>query len=235
VAGRVLITRPEPGAARTAKRVEGLGFEPVRLPLTEICPLSAGLPAGGVFDAVAASSANAIRHADQSLLRAVAELPVFAVGQGTADAADRAGLTNIIAGPGDAGDLARLMKRQMGRGSRVLYLCGRVRMETFEATLSDAGMEVMPVEIYDTSTVDYTDDELKAMLGKEPFENVLLYSHMAAGAFGKLTDRSVVSLLFLRSRLVCMSGRVAKPLVSLDGVRVAAHPNEEAMLALLGR
>jgi len=84
--GRVLITRPEPGAVQTAKRLRALGWKPVCLPLTEISPLPAELPAGCKFDAVAIPSANAIRHARPALLRALAGLPVFAVGQRTAEA-----------------------------------------------------------------------------------------------------------------------------------------------------
>ena len=33
---RVLVTRPEPGASRTAARLEADGFAPIVLPLTEI-------------------------------------------------------------------------------------------------------------------------------------------------------------------------------------------------------
>ena len=34
-AGRVLVTRPEPGCSRTASRVAALGLEPVKLPVAE--------------------------------------------------------------------------------------------------------------------------------------------------------------------------------------------------------
>ena len=35
----VLVTRPEPGAARTAKKLVAMGFEPILLPLTQTIPL----------------------------------------------------------------------------------------------------------------------------------------------------------------------------------------------------
>ncbi|RVD11473.1 uroporphyrinogen-III synthase, partial [Mesorhizobium sp. M7A.F.Ca.ET.027.02.1.1] len=38
---RVLVTRPEPGASRTAHRLEEAGFQPVLLPLTETKALPA--------------------------------------------------------------------------------------------------------------------------------------------------------------------------------------------------
>ena len=61
---RVLVTRPEPGATMTARKLELMGFRPVKLPLQEIRPLA--VPRGAVPEgiaAVAVTSANAIRHA----------------------------------------------------------------------------------------------------------------------------------------------------------------------------
>ena len=63
---RVLVTRPEPGASRTAVKLRAMGFEPVLLPLSETKPLAIPrdpIPESAV--AVAITSANAIRHAPE--------------------------------------------------------------------------------------------------------------------------------------------------------------------------
>ncbi|TIT17702.1 MAG: uroporphyrinogen-III synthase, partial [Mesorhizobium sp.] len=49
---RVLVTRPEPGASRTARRLADAGFQPILLPLTETVALA--VDAGAVADAAAA-------------------------------------------------------------------------------------------------------------------------------------------------------------------------------------
>jgi uroporphyrinogen-III synthase len=237
--GRVLITRPEPGAARTAKRLQALGFKPVCLPLTEIRPTFAELPAGNDFDAVAFPSANAVRHARPALLRAVASLPAFAVGRATAEALIEAGFKDPTIGPGDGLGLASLMAGRLARGTRVVYLCGRVRTNDFEETLHAAGIEVTPVEAYDTVVLDYTDAELTKILGSEAFDAVLLYSRMAAQTLTELTDRSVMPPLLARASFICMSKRVAAPIATIgvaigkENIRIAAEPDEEAMLARL--
>jgi uroporphyrinogen-III synthase len=235
VGGRVLITRPQPGAAQTAERLETLRFEPACLPLTEIRPTFAGLPARCEFDAVAIPSANAIRHTQPALLRAVVALPAFAVGRATAEAATKAGFKNTTVGPGYGQGLATLMAGRLARGTRVIYMCGHVRTRGFEETLREAGIEVTPVEVYDTVTLDYSDEELRAVLGSKAFDTVLLYSRIAARFFLELTDRSVMLPLLDRATLVCMSERVAEPLSSFgdERIRIAAEPNEEAMLARL--
>ncbi|MDQ2632708.1 MAG: uroporphyrinogen-III synthase, partial [Pseudomonadota bacterium] len=100
---RVLVTRPEPGASQTARRLDALGFRPLKLPLHEIRPLPA--VSGAVPDAitaVAATSANAIRHAPAALLDRLSKLPCFAVGEATAAIARDAGFSNVVDGEGDA-------------------------------------------------------------------------------------------------------------------------------------
>src|SRR5262245_6534472 len=106
--GRVLVTRPEPGASHTARRLAGAGFEPVILPLTEIRPLPFHRIAGvGAADAIAVTSANAIRHAPQDLISALRQKPLFAVGGETARAAKNAGFADVFEGPGDSAGLTR--------------------------------------------------------------------------------------------------------------------------------
>jgi uroporphyrinogen-III synthase len=235
VGGRVLITRPEPGAAETAKKLSAQGFDPVCLPLTEIRPTFVELPAGRDFDAVAVSSANAIRHAQPPLLRALAGLPVFAVGRRTAEAATEAGFRNPIVGPGSGRELATLMAGCLARGARIVYLCGRVRTNGFEETLRAAAIETAPVETYDTVMLDYADEDLAKTLKSRPLDAVLLYSRVAAEALLRLTDRSVMSPLLARTSFICISKRVAEALIPIGErrVRVAAAPDEAAMLARL--
>src|ERR687892_342553 len=101
---RVLVTRPEPGASQTAKRLQAAGFSPLVLPLSEI----RALPADSVpetFDAVAVTSANAILHASRTLLDRLAGSRCYAVGQKTAAAALQAGVSDIVTRPGEADGL----------------------------------------------------------------------------------------------------------------------------------
>ena len=75
---RVLVTRPEPGASETARRLEELGFVPIKLPLQEIFALPVGTDAiRSKIGAVAVTSANAIRHAPRGLLARLAAFAMF--------------------------------------------------------------------------------------------------------------------------------------------------------------
>ena len=231
---RVLVTRPEPGASRTAKRLSALGHEPVLLPLTGIAPLPTPAIAAADFDAVTVTSANALRNTAEEVLAQAARLPCFAVGDETARLAGEAGFAAVASADGDAGDLAALMKQRLPDGSRILYLCGRLRRPTFEAALSEAGFEVAALETYETLPADYTPESLAAHLGKETIDLALVYSAEAAIALVRLMHAETLVKLSPAPLFLCISTRVA---AILSGEQhktlVAAEPTEASMLSAL--
>jgi uroporphyrinogen-III synthase len=236
--GRVLVTRPEPGASRTARRLAERGFEPVVLPLTEIRPLPLRhIPDSGSADAVAVTSANAIRHAPQELISTLGDKPLFAVGGETARAARSAGFAAVFEGPGNAARLAREMIGRLQAGSRVLYLCGRVRREEFEATLAGTGLAIDAVETYDTVVISHATDFLASTLGSKPIGSALVLSAVAADALSALVTRADLGHLFENTRYFCISNRTATILEARHRghVYVAAMPDEDALISLLER
>ena len=225
---RVLVTRPEPGASRTARRLAELGMEPVLLPLSRTLALPASLPAK-LFSAVAATSANGLRHADASVLKALAGLPFYAVGDRTAALAKALGFTDIRVAGGEAASLARLIAREQASGT-VAYLCGRIRLPDFEALLGDAKVEVAAVETYDTHAVTYETDALEAVMSTRPPDAALVYSARAGSALREIAARGG---FFSAMRYICISDKVGAALEGLGGIDIAERPDEEAMLALL--
>lgn len=233
---RVLVTRPEPGADRTARRLARLGLQPVVLPLTETVALPAFVDPASVFDAVALTSAEAIRHASPALLERLSGLSCFAVGARTAKAARSAGFAVVREGPGDAQGLANLVRDAVPAG-RVAYLCGRVRMPDFEEKLRTAGLHVSPVETYDTLRIERGGKDVAAMAASGPIDVVLLYSATAAEGLARLQSNGEGAELFARSDYFCLSHRVAAALagVAPQNIRIAASPTEDALLALLDK
>jgi uroporphyrinogen-III synthase len=237
MAARVLVTRPEPGATRTAARLAERGFVPVRLPLTETVALPVELQSPpGDIDAVAVTSANALRHAPAGLIEALKAKKCFAVGERTAKQARALGFAAVETGDGDADALAGLVMRRVRHGARLVYLCGRVRMSGFEARLAEAGIAVYPLETYDTRTIGYERDQLATAVGAEPIDAVLLYSAKAAGRFLELSWPPEAVRMLAAAEFLCLSQRVAERLADVFGarIRIAAEPSEAALLRLLG-
>jgi uroporphyrinogen-III synthase len=231
---RVLVTRPEPGASQTAKRLQDAGFSPLVLPLSEPRTLQVG-SVPEQFDAVTVTSANAIRHASRALLDRLAGSHCYAVGQKTAAAARDAGFADIVTGPGDAEALADVIISAEKPGAAILYLCGRVRLPAFEEKLRAAGIDVRPVETYDTVGINHESSFIRRLLDERPVDAVLLYSARAAEAFASIVSRPELAFLFNAAGLFCLSSRVASAFGGYDTIQVhiAAEPNEEALLQLL--
>ncbi len=231
---RVLVTRPKPGASATARALRLAGFEPVVLPLTEIRPLPAKPIDTQAIDAVAVTSANALRHASPELLAELAKRPLYAVGEATAEMARDAGFANVSTGSGNAAGLVRLIRDRLKADATVAYLCGRLRRPDFEAGLRGHGIRPIPIETYDTVPMGIGEDTM-GRLGTAPFLAVLVHSAEAAKVLAVLAAHPAYASSLANARLVAISRRAAEPAVSLfpDRVAIAREPTDRAMVEAL--
>lgn len=231
---RVLVTRPEPGASETTRRLETLGFQPVKLPMQETRPLpvnDSAFPADVAV--VIIPSASAVRHAPHELLDKWAGVPCLAVGEATAWAARVAGFRQVREGGGDAESLADDIVANRPSGV-VAYMCGRVRRPVLEQRLAAAGIPLCVVETYDTLPIARDDEVVIHALGASPIDYALVYSANAAELLLDLTARQKLQNLFASTTWICISPRVAE-IFSGDRnkIVIAQEPNEEALLEAL--
>jgi uroporphyrinogen-III synthase len=206
---RILIVRPAPGNAATAAAVTAMGLEPVMVALFEVGPRAWDAVDPDGFDAVAMTSANAVRHGGGRLAR-FAHLPLFAVGESTAEAARAVGFSEIRVGSGDAGDLGEQLS------GRVLHLTG-----TDHRTIPTAAA-VTAVPVYET----------RPLVPSSPLEAeiALIHSPRAGARLAELMpSRSAIRIVAISSAAAqaCGSGWAA--------VHIADAPREHAMLECLRR
>lgn len=118
----LVLIRPEPGLTASAEWAQAMGLEVIRWPLFRIEPVAWSVPDADDFDAMLLTSANAVRQAGNGLDR-LSDLPVYAVGDATAEAAQQASLPVI--GVGEAGVDALLQIVPIE--TRLLHLTGADR------------------------------------------------------------------------------------------------------------
>jgi uroporphyrinogen-III synthase len=142
----LLIIRPQPGADATARMARLAGFDPIVFPLFEIQPV--GWPAKDAkpYDAMMLTSANALRHAGKAL-DALSKLPVYAVGEATANAARAAGLR--VASTGNADANAIIVQAAANSDMRLLWLCG----EHQSSVHLPCGVTVDSVPVYNSAAL----------------------------------------------------------------------------------
>ncbi|QBY02395.1 uroporphyrinogen-III synthase [Rhodophyticola sp. CCM32] len=139
----LLLTRPAPQSSRFAARFTGR-IEVVIAPLQEIAPLEPRLSLDGVGALIFTSENGVRRFADMSDRR---DLPVFCVGDHTAEVAQAAGLQARSAG-GTAAELVALVQAAH-TGGRVLHIHGRHTRGDVAGLLSAAGLEARGVATYE--------------------------------------------------------------------------------------
>ena len=211
---RVLVLRPEPGASATVERARERGLEAVAIPLFTVEPVEWEAPEPAGFDGLLLTSANAVRHGGDALagLRA---LPVYVVGQATADAARDAGFD--IAATGEA-DIERLLD-SIEVDLRLLHPCGADRREPDQPR-----QRITPIPVYRANPVERLD--LAAANGAV----ALVHSPRAGRRFAELVgDRASIAIAAISPAAADAAGS------GWEAVEAAQQPRDDALLALAAR
>jgi uroporphyrinogen-III synthase len=233
---RLLVTRPEPDAAREAEALEERGHEPVLAPLLriEFCR-DVALPLEGAQGLIA-TSRNALRalatHPD--LVRA-RKLPLFAVGDATAAAGRELDFAHVTAGPGTAPALAALIADQAKPDAGALvHLAGETLAFDLEAALGKKGFTVRAPVLYRAIPAQELPQKTVNLLKSRALDGVILLSPRTARTFAELLARHDLVTQGTRLICYCLSEAVAEAVAPLGLVtRIAARPREEDVLALV--
>jgi uroporphyrinogen-III synthase len=228
----VLVTRPEPGASATARRLRGMGYAPLLAPLLKITPLSAALPPVEGLRAIVVASQHAVAALPQSHRR----LPLFAVGDATADTALQHGFAQVSSADGDAAALAALVGRSITPGGQPLLLAaGQRQGHHLARLLAVRGFAVERREVYAARPVDALPEPARAMIGGYQHGRVLLFSRETALCLNRLIQETDLLAGFTTLDLAAISRSVADAIGHLPwrSIRVAMTPTETAVLALL--
>jgi uroporphyrinogen-III synthase len=233
---RLLVTRPQPAAARTAAALRARGHEAIIAPLTWIEILSQADLGAGPWTAFLLTSVHALWGlANQTHRAEVRSVPVFTVGEATARAVRQHGFTNVASADGTVTDLANLVAARLQPPARILYLAGEDRAGDLAGDLRAWGFIVDMVVVYRAVTAQRLPPEAMSALS-EGIDGVLHYSRGSAEAYLEAARRSGALAGALRPAHLCLSSQAAEPLVQAGAptIQVAPKPNEAALLGLLG-
>jgi uroporphyrinogen-III synthase len=232
---RILLTRPEADAARTAAALRARGHDTIVAPLLaiEIVP-DADLGAGP-WAAILVTSANAVRaiagHKRGDELR---RLPVFTVGAHSAQDMRAAGFAEVSSADGNVDDLAKLAAARVPPGARFLYLAGEERSGDLAGALRAQAFTVQTALVYRAVAAGQLPPHAIAALAVG-IDAVLHFSRRSAEAYVNAARNSgLTEAAVTKPAHICLSERIAAPLSDAGAVRIriAARPDEAAMIAL---
>ncbi len=146
---RLLLTRPEADAQRTAAALRALGHEAIIAPLLSIAVTADAEIGSGPWAAILITSANAAHAiATHTAVRQFQALPVFTVGQRSAQAMAAAGFADVSSAEGGVAELARLAAARVEPGASLLYIAGEDRSGDLAGDLRARGFAVQTAIIY---------------------------------------------------------------------------------------
>jgi uroporphyrinogen-III synthase len=218
---RIWVTRTEPQAEATARRLRDLGHDPVVAPVLQTRPIAeAAIDLTGV-GALAFTSANGV--AAFAALSAVRDLPVFTTGDATAAAAKDSGFRDVRSAGGDVLALADVIA-QAPRPAGLLYPGALEPAADLVGLLAQRGVAARAVAVYAT---------VETALAAVPRDVDLVLIHSPRA--GRVVARLLAGADAARLTVLAISPAAAAPLaeVRLHALRVAPSPNEAALLGLL--
>jgi uroporphyrinogen-III synthase len=239
----VLVTRPQPDDEATAAALRARGFEVLLAPMLRFEPVAFHADEAARYGAVIVTSANALRgiapHREASRLL---ELPLFAVGKHSAEAARRAGFNKVISADGDAAGLrdsvvAAVKTKQLKKADTLLYLAGADLARDLAGELGERGFTVVTQTTYRMVPVPSLPRDVCDAFAAHRIEAVLHYSRRSARVFLDAVRAGGVEISALAIPQCCISAAVASVVRDAGATQVvaAASPDENALFEALDR
>jgi uroporphyrinogen-III synthase len=214
---RLVIVRPEPAASSTVDSARALGLDAFAMPLFAIEAVAWDAPDPRNFDALLLTSANAVRHGGAGL-ETLRGLPVYSVGEATAEVARDAGFE--VTGVGDGG-VDRLLAT-IPRELRLLHLCGEHRTATQSRAIT-----VVPVY---RAIEQGAPDGLEQIAG----QTVAVHSPRAGARLAELVDQAGIDRGSIRIAAISEAAASAAG-TGWERCEAAGKPDEAALLVLAAR
>ena len=237
----ILVTRPLPDGDTTAASLRAMGFEVLLAPMLRFERAEFRNDGDAPYGAVIATSANALRAIDSELRGSrLLKLPLFAVGEHTADEAKAIGFAKVISAGSDASGLrervlAAVKAKGLKKSSRLLYLAGADLSRDLSGELGERGFTVVTQTTYRMVPTPRLSGEVREAFAANRLEAVLHYSGRSAQAFIEAIRGAGVEISALSLPQYCLSGRIATVLRDAGASRVvvASSPDEQALFAAL--
>lgn len=230
---RVIVTRPEPDASAFAGLCRAHDLEPVLSPVMSIEIEAAPVDLSGA-GVLAFTSANGVRAF--AVNSAVRDLPVFAVGKVTADAARAAGFSGVHVADGDVESLADCIASENAIAAKgLLHIAGEDRAGDLVALLAARGIPARRQTLYRAAPAAVLSGAAVAALKDENQSVwVSLFSPRSARLFVALAERAGLCAELGRARAACLSAAVAAAAgPGWAGAAVAPERTAESLVALI--
>jgi uroporphyrinogen-III synthase len=231
---RVLVTRPKEDAEVTVAKLQSRGHSALIAPLMDIRFRDGPAMAFDNVQAVLATSSNGVHALARRTARR--DIPLFAVGAQTAQAARDMGFKIVRSADGNAHMLAARTAEWAKPGAGVLlHAAGAETKGELAETLTRGGYDVRTHVLYEAVAVPELPPVCRSALETNALDAALYYSPRSARIFADLVVKAALVEPCRELAAYCISQPTAAALASLSwkAINIAARPDQDALLALL--
>lgn len=227
----IMVTRPREDAEELAAELSDRGFDTCIAPMLSTEAVEADVPPLERFSGLVFTSRYGVRHF--TALEKSRSLPVFAVGDATAEAARAAGFSDVISAKGAGEDLAKLIGKRGSGGLRLLHAGGAERVDGWTENI--AGAEIVPLVLYQSKPAREFPEDVLELFKVGRVNYVLLFSPATARNFVTLTRAAGLEKCAEKAVAICLSRMVADVAGLLPWRRllVAGRPDKKSLLEML--
>jgi uroporphyrinogen-III synthase len=237
---RLLVTRPREDAESFAAALAARGIETVIEPMLEIVDLPGPPLTRQDAQAVLFTSVNGVRalqRRNRGDLAEFTDVPVFAVGDASANAARTAGFRQVHSAAGNVETLAALvMARLSPAAGPLLHVAGSQVAGDLAGRLTAAGFVVHRRPLYTARKATALSAGTLEALRHHRIDAVTFFSPRTATAFVTLCREAGALPLLAGTAALCLSRAVALAAgtATWRDIVVAPRPDQEALLGCLG-
>ncbi len=231
---RVLLTRPREQSLASAREFERIGIDVLIEPMLRILPRAVAVPELANAQAVLVTSAyGAARLADLTTAR---DIPIFAVGDASAETARDRGFADVESAAGAGAHLVRLVAARCDpAGAPLVHVSGDHIAVDLVAELGAYGFQVIRHVLYHAVQAESLSTEVQTALAKHEIDGVLFFSARTAKIFVRLAETVECAHQLAHCAAFCLSEPVAISVKAVPWRRVAVttEPTFDAMRALV--
>ena len=230
----ILITRPYDQAISFAERLEAAGYEVLIEPMLTIKATDFTPPDLHDYQALVFTSVNAVRtfarHSSQR------HLPVYCVGEKTAQEAKREGYDRVYTGEGTGRALADMLEAQKQLQNRpFLHVRGEDSAFAMEAWLAQRGVAMHTLVAYQAQKARDLGDVCAEALRSGKIKVIPFFSRRTAESFLALTRQNALWSTFVGIKALSISARVVESLreAPWSEVLIAKNSDENGIFELI--
>lgn len=232
----ILVTRPEEDSKIYSDELRSQGWNPFSESMLKIMPKDFQAPALKKYQALVLTSAHAARIFPVSL--EAIDLPVYTVGEQTAQAARARGYRQVIAAEGSGLDLANLLRQSIqDKDLPLLHLRGEDVALSLDDILEPSGIVIESLIVYKAQAAEKFSSKLLKLIDDQQIQAVTFFSRRTALIFIKLVQESGRQNQLKAIKALCLSDAVLECVRSCDWAQtcVADTPDRGGMTALIAR